>query len=144
MRDNTRTALTMSFEVWPPLSPRRRRGRRSGVCTPPFQWITSTTSLVSSSMSTTTSRISARKSRFFVRSSACGSFHKASRSLARSLNSSTVPTVVACMHSLSAAIRDSIFRTSSSAEFHRRSSSCVTKRFSGSEASYCRSARCAR
>jgi hypothetical protein len=32
-------ASTTSFGVCPRLSPRRRRGRRSGVCTPPLQWL---------------------------------------------------------------------------------------------------------
>src|SRR5207244_2461764 len=34
---STRTASTISFEVWPLHCPRRRRAKRSSVCTPPFQ-----------------------------------------------------------------------------------------------------------
>jgi hypothetical protein len=68
MSTSCRTASTMSGEV-ELRCPRRRRGRRSSVWAPPIQWIRSTISAASASMSAITSLITVRTMRFLRRAS---------------------------------------------------------------------------
>ena len=65
------------------ISPLRRRGRRSSVWAPPIQWMRSTISPASVSISAITSWITVRTMRFLSRASVVGADQTALRSSAR-------------------------------------------------------------
>ena len=118
---------------------------RSAVCTPPFQWMVSTISRHASSTSAQICATTARTIRFFNVMSVASAVQTRSRSWASAeyARTSSGSAVARARVARASASRCSIEPASSSAAFHRRSSSPATVRFSGSTALYCRSARCA-
>jgi len=116
--------------------PRRRRGKRCSVCTPPIQWMMMTISAVASSRSAIASLITVRTIRFFRRASLAGAVQTDLRSLARVSNeigsrSTRRGTVASWL-----AMRFSTSAMRVSVRFQRASNSPATRRFAGSAASY--------
>ncbi|ACL55381.1 conserved hypothetical protein [Methylobacterium nodulans ORS 2060] len=138
---SARTASTTSAGVlvrWP----RRRRGRRCSVWAPPTQCSVSTISARASSRSATASWRTVRTIRFLSRASVVGADQIPRRSAA-SVSSAAGARAGRGVAASCSAMRASQAPTRARARFQRASSSPVTRRFSGSAASYCRKARSA-